>query len=359
MKLFGKEMTREQIFDRIGDISQLGGIKSYDFNDGAARGIRAFDIKTPAGMDMSVLADRGLEISQLFYKSVPVSWRSATRETHPAYFESRWDEWLRNYYGGLFSMCGLTYCGPPSVYEGKEYNIHGRASNLPGYNICHDLEWDGDGAKLWLSGKIREAKFSEYKIELFRKITTLMDEPKIIIEDKISNLGISKSSLMLLYHFNIGWPILDETSVLLESAAEVTAEDAHSKQEIDKYNTFCAPTAGFKNQIFLHDIQADEQGFCNIALVNETFNNGQGIGVWIRYKKDTLPCLTQWKMLNKGGDYVCGIEPGNLFLTSYEQAKRLKKLKYIEPHAQKEYRIEITVLRSNDDIAKLKTKIGA
>jgi hypothetical protein len=358
MRLFGKEMTKTEIFDRIGDLSQLGGIKSYELNDGPARGIRAFDFKTSAGLDMTVLADRGFEISYLSYKSIPISWRSATRETHPAYFESKWDEWLRNFYGGLFSMCGLTYCGFPSMDEGKEYNIHGRASNLPGYHICHDVEWEGDQAKLWLSGKIREVKFSDYKIELTRKITTFMDEPKIIIEDKIKNFGIKKAPLMLLYHFNIGWPVLDESSVLIEDEAKVTTRDEHSQKEIADFHKFCAPTLGFKDQIFLHDIRPDQAGFSNVALVNERFHDGEGIGVLIRCKKDTLPWLTQWKMLNKGGDYVCGIEPGNLSLTSYEEAKRLGTLQYLEAGEEKDFKIEVIVLRDNREIEQFKNKIG-
>jgi len=358
MNLFEKEMTRSQIFDRIGDISQLGGIKSYELTDGAARGIRAYDLKTPAGIDMSVLADRGLEISYLSYKSIPISWRSATRERNPSYFESRSDEWLRGFYGGLFSMCGLTYCGPPSMYEGTEYNIHGRASNLPGYDLCHGVDWEGDQGTLWLSGKIREVKFSGDKIELSRRISTPMDEPKIIIEDKIKNFGINRSTLMLLYHFNIGWPVLDETSALLEGEAEVFTQDEESEKNKGDFNRFCAPRAGFKNQIFLHDIKADQEGYCNIALVNERFKDGEGIGILVRYKKDTLPCLTQWKMLNKGGDYVCGIEPGNLFLTSYEEAKRKGKMEYIDPGEEKDFKIEVSVLRSNKDISGFRSKLG-
>jgi len=57
------------------------------------------------------------------------------------------------------------------------------------------------------------------------------------------------------------------------------------------------PTASFKEQAYFHDIEADEDGNASIALVNEDFNNKQGIGIWLKYSKKTLPILAQWKQM--------------------------------------------------------------
>ena len=43
------------------------------------------------------------------------------------------------------------------------------------------------------------------------KITTFFI-PKIIVEDSVENIGSSKSPIMILYHVNIGYPVLDKTS---------------------------------------------------------------------------------------------------------------------------------------------------
>jgi len=357
MKLFNKEVTREEILDRIGDLSQLGGIKSYELNDGSARGIRAYDIKTPAGIDMTVLADRGMEISYLAYKSIPISWRSAVKESHSAYFESKWDEWLRNYYGGLLTMCGFTYCGNPCVYEGIEYNIHGRASNLPAYNLSYDVDWQDESCSLWVKGKVKEAKHGGDKIELNRKITTYLESPKIIIEDKIKNIGFKTSTLMLLYHFNIGWPIIDTTSKLIEGKANVKPNDIASEKAFSSYSSFAAPSMEAQDNVFIHDIDADHEGFSNIAIINEAFDNNKGIGIWLRFKKDNLPYLTQWKLLRAKGEYVCGIEPGNLPLTSFKEAKENGEMKYIEPGEEKNILLEFNVLESKDAIENLKDKL--
>ncbi len=358
MKLFGKEMSQQEILDRVGDISQLGGIKSYDMNDGFSRGVRAIDVKTTAGLDMTVLADRCLDISYLSYKSIPISWRSAVPITHPSYFESKWDVWLRTFYGGLFTTCGLTYFGFPSVDEGTEYNIHGRAANLPGYNICHETVWEDDTYKFNISGKAREVKHGGDKLELTRKITTIMDEPKIMIEDRVKNIGSKKSPIMMLYHFNIGYPIIDEDSKLIEPKANVFTKDETSKKGFANYTNFAAPASGYENELYFHEINPDIEGYGNIAIVNEGFNNGEGIGIWLRYKQDTLPCLTQWKLLSNGGEYVCGLEPGNNFVTSREEARLQDTLNYLLPDEEKCFKLEFTILTGNKDINDFKAKFS-
>jgi len=69
LKIFGTEIDKNNILKRVGDISQLGGLKCYEFTDGLSRGVRAIDLKTPCGLDMPILPDRGMDISNLSYKS--------------------------------------------------------------------------------------------------------------------------------------------------------------------------------------------------------------------------------------------------------------------------------------------------
>ena len=70
MKIYGNEITLNDLKKRIGDISQLGGIKFYEFSDGLGKGIRAVDIKSPSGIDITVLIDRGMDISNCFFKNL-------------------------------------------------------------------------------------------------------------------------------------------------------------------------------------------------------------------------------------------------------------------------------------------------
>ncbi|MDZ7837241.1 MAG: aldose 1-epimerase family protein [Actinomycetota bacterium] len=185
---------------------------------------------------MTVVADRGLDISSLSYRSIPVSWRSVVRETSPAFYESRDLEWLRTFFGGLVTTCGLTYMGSPCVDQGQELGQHGRISNLPAYSVCADGQWVGDNYRMTVQGKVREASVFGDKLELSRKITVWMDSPKITLEDSVENIGSNTSPLMVLYHINIGYPIIDESTELLEGKAKVWPRDEQAKQGTDSYN---------------------------------------------------------------------------------------------------------------------------
>jgi len=46
MNIFGRDMGKNEIIKRVGDISPFGGIKSYEFSDGQAKRIKAVDLKT-------------------------------------------------------------------------------------------------------------------------------------------------------------------------------------------------------------------------------------------------------------------------------------------------------------------------
>ncbi len=349
MNIFGKEISKEEILQKIGDISQLGGVKYYELIDGISRGIRAIDVKCPCGLDFTVLPGRGMDIANLFYKSIPIVWRSATREASPVYYESKGIEWLRTFYGGLITTCGLTTTGQPSIDNGEELGLHGRIANIDAENVLADGCWEGDRYKMWVQGKVREARVFGEKLELSRKITSWMDEPKITVEDTIENIGSETSPLMVLYHVNIGFPVLDEGSELLEAEATVIPGDDEAKKGYEDYNKFTFPVRGFKEKVYFHDIAADNEGYSNVAIVNKNFNNGSGLGIWMRFKKDSLPFMTQWKQMGMG-EYVCGIEPCNNLGGGRKIEREKKTLKLIEPGESIDLRIEFNILRSNSDI---------
>jgi len=346
--LFGKKYRKQEILKKIGDISQLGGIRQYQYTDGVSKGIRAVDIKSPCGIDMTVLLDRGMDIANLFYKNTPLAWRSATRETSPVYYESKGVEWLRTFNGGLLTTCGISYMGLPCEDNGEELGLHGRISNISAERILADGKWEGDSYKMWVQGKVREAKVFGEKLELSRKIITWMDRPTIVIEDTVENIGWESYPHMISYHINFGFPLVDSTSKIVESEAEVVPFDEKSKKGIDSYKSFSGPVHGFQEQIFFHDIKEDSEGNCNIGIVNPEFNDSQGIGVWVKHKKETLPNLVHWKMMGEG-EYVCGFEPANTSIRGRKVEREKKNLKYLEPGEKVDYRIEIRVLDSKED----------
>jgi len=386
IELFGKKYTKEEILKRVGDFSQLGGIRSFEFDDGLRKGVRAVDFINPNGLFFTVLPDRALDISFASFKGVPFCWRSATKEASAIYFEHKKNEWLRTFFGGLLVTCGLVQVGDPCVDDGEELGLHGRITNIAAENVLADEEWVGDDYVMWVQGKIREVSSLGYKLVLKRKISTTLSKAQILIEDTVENIGNKTSPFMILYHLNFGFPLLDKNSRLIIGNSKTFTEfnEETKRQENIRNIPYCTePIKNFKDQVFKHDIEPDKGGFCNVAFVNPELNVNSfagnipsdltsnlntdkasssknlvndldelncGFGIGISYLKETLPYLTQWKKFDEV-EYVTGIEPSNCFVRGRAIEKKEGQVKYIEPGQEIKMILRLQILANNKQIA--------
>lgn len=103
-----------------------------------------------------------------------VSWISKTGVVSPAYYEKDGKNFLRGFFGGLVTTCGLKNIG--RAYG--EMGLHGRISNTPAENISKYCAWEGviglepittslGGENIEKNNKYVILKpFEEYKTEL-------------------------------------------------------------------------------------------------------------------------------------------------------------------------------------------------
>ncbi len=356
-KLYGKEWSRQELLKRVGDISQIAGAKDYILNSGNERGVHAIDVRTGSGFNFTVTPDRGMDITYAEYNGQPLCWRSATGDVHPAFYEPEGLGWLRSFYGGLVTTCGMTYAGAPCSDEGKELGLHGRISNTPAKNVCIDDEWRGDNYTIRIHGKVRESAVFGENIQLTRKIWTNLGESRFFIHDIVENLGFEPTPHMYLYHINGGFPAVDEDSLLISTSKSATPRDEEAKIGEDRYYVFERPTKGFKEKVYYHDMAVDKDGYAYSALVNKAFNNGQGFGFYVKYLKSQLPRFIEWKM-NGEGTYVVGMEPANCLVEGRDKERQRGTLQFLQPGERREYIIEIGVLQSIKEIEELEAKIS-
>ncbi|OPX33129.1 MAG: hypothetical protein B1H40_00780 [Candidatus Latescibacteria bacterium 4484_181] len=349
-KLYGESFTKRDLLRHIGDISQAGGVKRYWLAEGKAAGTEAVDFRTGGGLNFTVLPGRGMDISFAEYRGIPLCWRSCTGDVSPAFFEPQGLGWLRGFFGGLLTTCGLSYLGEPCIDQGEPLGLHGRISNIPAQNVLADGHWEGESYTMWIRGKIRETAALGENICLTRKISAKLGENKLKLEDTVENLGFEKTPHMILYHINGGFPVVAEGSELICPVASFQPRDEQAKIEMERYNRFLPPAPGFKERVYYLDLNADPQGYTYAALVNRGFGNGKGIGFYIKYKKQQLPVLVEWKM-NGEGCYVVGIEPANCRVEGRAKARESGELEFLEPSERRRYEIEIGVLASNQQIS--------
>lgn len=343
VKLFGTEYSKKDLLQRVGDISQIGGVRLHTLADGMERGVCAVDVRTGSGLNFTVLIDRGMDISTAEYKGQSLAWRSSTGDVSPAYYEAEDKGWLRSFSGGLVVTCGLTTAGAPCVDQDKPLGLHGRVSNTPASNVHADAEWQGDDYVMWVQGKVRETAMFGENIEMERRITAKLGEPKLWIHDKVTNLGFQDTEHMILYHINIGFPVVDKGSKLIAPVRDCKPRDADAEIEKELYASFTEPVPGFRERCYYLDMAEAADGDVSAALVNKD------LGVYIKYPKKELPKFTEWKMTGEGW-YVVGMEPANCWVEGRAKERERGTLQFLKPGETREYHLEIGVLSSQAEI---------
>ncbi|MBN1672187.1 MAG: aldose 1-epimerase family protein [Kiritimatiellae bacterium] len=329
----------------VGSMQQVAGIRTSTLDDGKARGLRVADVNNGSGLTFTVLLDRGMDIGQAAYRGTPLAFLTPVGYAHPAYFEPDGLRWLRNWHAGLLTGCGLSNAGAPE--KSGEFSpleplgLHGRLSNIPAEKCAVCEEWAGGRYRLSVAGTVRHACMFGENLELTRTISTAMGENAATVEDRVTNRGLSPSPLMLLYHINIGFPILDKNARLETREHEVAPRTPAAEPGLPAWPEAQAPTAGYEEQCFYHDIPADNDGLSRIRLRNPALK----LGVEVAYRKKELPFFTQWKMMGEGA-YVMGLEPANCHCEGQTEERKNGTLQEIQPGETVNFLVRIGVVTS-------------
>ena len=348
--LWGRKYTKQELLDRVGDISQIGGVRKVILDDGPHKGVESVEFRTGGGLRFCAVPGRGMDITLAEYNGRSIAWRSAAGEVSPALYEEPGLGWLRSFAGGLVATCGLTYAGAPCEDMGETLGLHGRIGNTPASNVCLDGEWNGDEYLMWASGKVREARLFGDNVLLKRKISAVLGENRFFIHDSVTNEGPRRSPHMLVYHMNIGFPVVDEGTLLVAPTLEAKPRDAEAEVDKEHYYRMEAPISGFKERCYFHDMAADADGWVQAALINKNMPAGEQFGFYVKYNKNELPRFTQWKMTGTQ-EYVVGMEPSNCLVDGRAKERERGTLQFLKPGATREYHLEVGVLTDADEVA--------
>lgn len=347
--LFNKPYPKKKLMQYIGNISQAGGLKHYELASGPGKGVGAVDFKTGTGFEFTILLDRGMDISEARYNGQSLCWQSSNGVVSPHFFDPKGRGWLKSFFGGLMITCGLSNVGIPCQDGDEEYGLHGRYTSLPASNIEIEQKWENDTFGMKVEGQIRETSVFGPNLVLTREISAKLGENRLVIHDIIENQGYTKTPIMILYHCNFGFPLLDENAILISPTKKLIPRDADAEQGKEDYYKFQPPTKGYREKCYTHEMQPDKAGFVNLALANKK----RGLGIYMKYQKKQLPWLTQWKMMGQG-IYACGLEPGNCGVLGRVKEREAGTLEFLNPGEIKETQLEIGVLTYNKEIEQFK-----
>jgi hypothetical protein len=344
MIINGEILTKAQATRLFGDMSQIADARESVMSSGKADGVRVIEVKTGSGLNFTVVPSRGLDIAWADYCGQPVAYMSKTGLVSPAYFEKDGLSFLRGFYCGLLTTCGLTYFGAPCTDQGEELGLHGRISNIPAQEVSVTKQWIDDDYVITIRGKIVESCVFRENLVLSREIKVVAGERKITISDSVENAGFDDQPFMLLYHCNFGYPIVSENSVLLEPEGAVV-RPRDQEGDMSRFNRFESPVHGYREQVFYHDIPRFNGSMSYAALFNEKIR----LGAYVKFNRDQFSHFGEWKMMGEG-DYVVGLEPSTAYPEGRALARERGELEFIKPGEVRRFDFSIGVFNEPDEV---------
>jgi len=333
-----KKITREELQQYTSTPSQIAGLRPFVYEQGRLRGMRGIDGWTGSGLRFTLWPDRALDIGPVWFGDKPVAWIHPGAAA-PQYYEPSGLGWLRTYGGGLLTTCGLVHIGAPDEYQGKSYGLHGRISHMPIENLRTWQEWRGEEYVLVVEGTARQTVLFGEVLILNRRIETRLGSQGLKIVDRVVNEGPQAQPHSLLYHCNFGFPIVSPQSRLIIDDEKVEPRTPAAEAGLTEHTHFQEPEPGYEEQVFFHTPRKKTNGQASAVL----FNPELDFGIRLTWSAETLPILTQWKMMGSG-EYVCGLEPATHAMAPWETLAERNLPRLLQPGEVVEYELNLNII---------------
>ncbi|MBL0745527.1 aldose 1-epimerase family protein [Chryseolinea lacunae] len=336
--------TQPAWHNKLSHAAQLGGIETSVLDNGPGRGTRIAWINTGTGLRYKVVIDRAMDIVDAFHNQHSLAWISHLGVVAPQPFSNRGVDWLKTFAGGLLTTCGLSHVGGPEADEFGERGLHGPISNLAA-EIESIVQPDPVNGKLDMSitGRMRQTTTFGPSMELRRTISGTLGQASLRVHDEVINVGNIPAPHMLLYHFNFGWPLLDEgTALLWNGTWQSLNTDPKIFKEGNDFKRCPAPLEAHRGkgeEAAAIDPVADSNGTWSCGVHNAKL----GLAVALRFKKQQLPWLINWQHWAPG-EYVSGIEPATHPPIGQAAARKQNTLIHLAPGERRHYDLELEVL---------------
>lgn len=313
----------------IGHDSQLFGIEEHRLVGGKGDGMRLYEVNNGKGLELTISPDRNCDITRLRYKGINMSYMSPCGYVAPSYYDSIGSNWLNSFTAGFLTTCGLNGVGTPCVDEGEEIPLHGTIANQP----CEQSYYYEDKGLLIIKSVTKDETIFGRKLRLNREIRVSTESNSFTIEDTIENTGGKKEAFEILYHMNMGYPLLDEDSVITIPAQSVSGRDDHATEDIANWMNMEKPQADYQERCYYHKF-ADENGYAEI------YQPKLDTRLSISFNAKNLDGFTEWKMMGVR-DYVLGLECGNCYPDGRNIMRKTGMLKFIEPGDKITYKVNV------------------
>ncbi|NBC11355.1 MAG: DUF4432 family protein [Planctomycetes bacterium] len=298
--------------DRFECVEQVGGIQTAVLDNGPARGQRIAMVNTGAGLRYTVALDRAADLVHAHHHAHSLAYLTQNRIKAPSHAYHHADGWLDGWPGGMVTTCGPQQFGDPRREQGVDRPLHGHFSNQPA-QVTELINPDPHLGQMAMriGAIVRDTRGYGPNLETRREISSTLGENAIHLVDHTINRDPYRNLFGMLYHVNLGWPLLDAGSRLILRGTIQPWSDAAQlavlPDEPNGYKQILAPHASFvgeRSRGLICTPQPDGDGLARVGIANPRID----LALEIAFEVAQLPRLMVWQHLGPGM-YVCGLEP--------------------------------------------------
>lgn len=315
---------------RVGHPDQLYGTRLVRVVDGPGDGVRALEIWNAVGLRCEILVDRGFDLHRVEHHGRPLQWTGPPGLRSRFAFEPHGWGWLRNFHGGLLMTCGLEHVLLPidrptpeyqlPVDEPVHFGLHGRVANEGASLIAQEIVEDAREPVIRVRGRVVQASLFRENLWLERTIEIPLFAAAIRVRDIVVNAGFAPTNHELLYHINLGYPLVDDGTTV-----RIAGEDEPI--------VATAPQPGFAEVVTEHDVSSRDDGAPQVTVLAP-----DGLELSLRFSTSSLPHFYVWYMVGEGA-YAIGLEPS----TVRRERPSLSPTTFLQPGERCAYALEFSV----------------
>ncbi len=259
-------------------------VRMHTLHGGRSEGVQVVEIDNGA-MSIDVLPTRGMGIWRVRRGDTTLGWQAplASQLIRPSFrLMEPAGLGLARRLQRTMCRCGLESNGPPEFDDAGRLlrPLHGRIANTPAHRV--ELFVDEDAGQITLRGVVDESRFHFQALRLTTSISTEFGSDSFSWTDEVENIGGRNATLQMLYHFNIGQPLLRPGARItapLGTVAPLTQVAA--KEGIETWHIMPPPRPGSDEQVYVLDLAANSSGDTGVLVSN--LSNGEAVS--LRFSK--------------------------------------------------------------------------
>ena len=309
----------------IGHPAQISGVEELILAKGKGKGMTLLQVRNGLGLEITLLADRAMDIARVTFKGNNLGYFSPCGYVAPDFYDNRGTGFLKSFTAGFMTTCGLTAVGSPCTDNGEELPLHGTIANTP----CENYSYEETESEITVKAQVRDAAIFAHQLVLKREYRISKTENKVLLCDKIKNIGSAEAPLEVLYHCNIGYPLLSENTVLDIPASVTEPRNDHAKKGLSDCLKMEKPQRGYEEMCYYHTLSQGKVSAYSPDIKKR---------VTISFDTAELPCFVEWKMMGEQ-DYVLGLEPGNCLPDGRDVMRQKGMLEFLKPDEEKRHHI--------------------